>query len=107
MHSKLQNTLLVISAFALYAIFATATLISGYAANTPCASDFEGGCGYAKFWLYLGSWLVAAPAAGSGIGIGFLSVEIPKARWFFIAIAVPLTAPPMTYFFYGVYTILS
>lgn len=91
-----------IAAYIAVAWFATDAAL---AVHTPCASDFEGGCGYGKVWAGVLSWFAAWAAVGLAVGIGAFAGVMQRFKVALIGAAAILALPPAAYVVYGLYTL--
>ncbi|CAN7568764.1 hypothetical protein LJR129_004135 [Acidovorax sp. LjRoot129] len=91
--------------FILYCATASFAAKLAIAVHTPCASDFEGGCGHGKVWAGALSWLAACAAIGMAVGIAAFSSAVPPYRLALILAAAVLALPCIAYVLYGLYMV--
>jgi hypothetical protein len=99
--------ILAIAVVTSYLVAAWATTVWAIAAHTPCMSDFEGGCGYAKSMAGLFAWLASCMATGAAGAIAGMAALFPKAKVKLITTAIVLGAPTLAYLVYGLYALVS
>ncbi len=88
-----------------YAGIAWFVIDTAIALHKPCASNFEGGCGYGKVWAGVFSWMGAWAAIGPAVIVGAFSRAIPRFKGLLLATAVALAIPPAGYVLYGLYAV--
>jgi hypothetical protein len=102
-----RNIILLIAAMTAYAVAACATIIWAVEAHTPCASDFEGGCGYAITITGLLAWIASCVATGAAGAVACMSAIFPKVKLQLVAAGIVLGLPALSYAAYGIYSSLA
>jgi hypothetical protein len=99
--------ILVVAVVTSYGIAAWVTAVWAIATHTPCTSNFEGGCGYAKSMAGLFAWLASCLATGAAAAIAGMAALFPKAKVKLITAGIVLGAPTLAYVVYGLYAVVS
>jgi hypothetical protein len=93
------------TAFILYCAAAWFSADLAIAVHKPCASDFEGGCGYGKVWAGALSWLAACAAVAMAGCIATFSSAMLRFKSALTLTAAVLACPFIAYVLYGLYQV--
>jgi len=104
-HSPRTRGWFLATSIVVYAVVAWFATDLALAVHRPCASDFEGGCGYGKAWAGVLAWLAAWIAALLAASVGVFATVMRRFRIVLICTAIILGLPPAAYLLYGVYSL--